>query len=856
MIKSLAVARAGTGTAGNTPLSPQTHGWQMCTTPPGAAAQPQALAKLNPAAWIEAPVPGTVAQALAMHGAFDPLKPTPLGQHDHWYRLRLSGTGRRLVRLHGLATIAELWFAETLLLRSTSMFVSHETVIDIGPDASTLYVCFRSLDHYLNTCPPPRRARWRTRLTDTPSLREVRTTFLGHMPGWFPSIEPIGPWRAIEIVDPHGPPCLWQHSLRSSVRGSDGLLEVQIKLTAPVGDGCDAWLSCGEHEAALTQLDPCTFSGHLTCPDVRLWWPHTHGKPTLYEVTAHIDGVTLSLGRTGFRTIVIEHGPDGRDFALSVNGTPIFARGACWSSAAPLSLHADAPTYQHYLHLAKTAGFNMIRVGGTMTYEADVFYTLCDELGLLVWQDFMFANFDYPSLDPVFVELVEREAIQFMTRTAGNPSLAVFCGGSEIAQQAAMVGLSEALRSVELTANTLADVAATYRPDAIYISDSPHGGVLPFHPREGVSHYYGVGAYLRPLDDARRAGVRFASECLAFANVPCDATLDAIGSPAAHEPRWKSAVPRDPGAPWDFDDVRDHYLHELYGVDAARLRGRDPARYLELSRAVVADLVGETFAEWRRIGSVCSGALVWQFQDVVPGAGWGIVDACLRPKSSWYAMKQSLQPQQILLTDEGLNGLDIHLLNDGQEALDAQVQIVAMRDGSIPLARARQEVRIDAHGGAVFNATELLGRFFDFTYAYRFGPREHDTVIASMYAANGVLLSQAFYFPERTQAGVFERGDIGLEAHVESSDGRWWVTLKTRSLARYVQISAPSLLPLDNWFHLAPGSTVRVELVIDNALPFPPFAPSDSITPHANTKPPVIEVRAVNSSKTLRITSK
>ena len=824
--------------------------------PAGLAAQPQALAALNPAAWIEAPVPGTVAQALAVHGAFDPLKPTPLGQRDYWYRLRLSGTGRRLIRLHGLATIAELWLDETLLLQSTSMFVSHETVIDIGPDACTLYLCFRSLEHYLSTCAPTRRARWRTRLTDTPSLREVRTTLLGHMPGWFPSIEPIGPWRAIEIVDPQGPSCLWQHSLRSSVHGSDGLLEVEIKLTAPVEDGCDAWLRCGQHEAPLRQLDLHTFSARLTLPNVTLWWPHTHGKPALYDVTAHIDQVTLSLGRTGFRTITVERGPDGRDFALSVNGTPIFARGACWSSAAPLSLHADTPAYQRYLHLAKTAGFNMIRVGGTMTYEADMFYAVCDELGLLVWQDFMFANFDYPSLDADFVELVEREAIQFMTRTSGNPSLAVFCGGSEIAQQAAMVGLSQALRSVELTANTLANVAATYRPDAIYISDSPHGGVLPFHPREGVSHYYGVGAYRRPLEDARRASVRFASECLAFANVPCDATLDAIGSPAVHEQRWKSAVPRDPGAQWDFDDVRDHYLHELYGIDAGRLRSQDPSRYLELSRAVVADLVGETFAEWRRIGSTCSGALVWQFQDVVPGAGWGIVDACLRPKSSWYAMKHSLQPQQILLTDEGLNGLDIHLLNDGQQALDAQVEIVAMRDGSIPLARARSEVRIDAHGGVVFNAAELLGRFFDFTYAYRFGPREHNTVIASMYAANGVLLSQAFYFPERTQAGVFERGDIGLEANVECSDGRCWVTIQTRSFARYVQISALGLLALDNWFHLAPASTVRVELIVEEARLFHPGAPFDAITPNATTRPTVIEVKAVNSSKTLRVRSK
>lgn len=852
MIEALALSRPDPDSASSHD-SRRSSGWQMCTTPANAAARPDALAALNSLAWIEAPVPGTVAQAFATTGEFDPLKTVPLAHRDYWYRLRLRGTGRRLIRLHGLATIAEVWFDGALLLRSTSMFVTHDAAVELGPNADELYVCFRSLDQHLSACAPVKRARWRTRLVDVPSLRQVRTTLLGHMPGWFPSIDPIGPWRAIEIVDPEGPPVLWRRSLCSSLLGRDGLLEVEIALARPVKSARAARLTCGEHETPLTQIGPCTFRARLEVPQARLWWPHTHGEPALYAVAVHLDGATLSLGQTGFRTVTVDRGSDGHGFALSVNGTPVFARGACWSSAAPLSLHADASTYLNYLGLAKIAGFNMIRVGGTMTYEADEFHTLCDRLGLLVWQDFMFANFDYPSLDEGFVALVELEAAQFLTRHAGSPSLAVLCGGSEIAQQAAMLGLSPDQRHVELTAATLANAVAKHRPDAIYIGDSPHGNVLPFSPREGVSHYYGVGAYLRPLDDARRADVRFASECLAFANVPCEATLETIGSPAPHEPNWKSAVPRDPGASWDFDDVRDHYLQELYGVDPARLRGREYERYLELSRAVVADVVSETFSEWRRVGSRCSGALVWQFQDVVPGTGWGIVDACLRPKSSWYAMKHTLQPQQILLTNEGLNGLDVHVLNDSPHALDARVELVALRDGSTPLLRADHYVLLDAHSAVVLNSADLLGRFFDFTYAYRFGPPEHDTVVASLYTADGTLLSETFYFPERTGPSVFERRDIGLAAHAEYRDGQCLVDIQTRSLARYVQISAPGMRPEDNWFHLAPGGTAQVRLVSEATSTANTFAPPGSDPAQANAGVPLIEVRALNSSKTVRV---
>jgi len=825
----------------------------MCVTPAGTIARPQDLTHLDRGEWINAPVPGTVAQALMLAGRFDPLKPTPLGQADYWYRLSLPAAGRRRLKLHGLASIAEVWFGGVKLLCSTNMFISHELTLNLASDRRDVYLCFRSLDSYVRAAPPAGRARWRTRLIDMPALRTVRTTLLGHMPGWFPSIEPIGPWRAIDVTDPDGPLRIESYSLRSTLQGRDGSIALTLGLSAPIDNACHARLICGGHEAPLEQHGPCTFSTHLTLSDVKLWWPHTHGEPALYEVAVHLGEIALHVAYTGFRSIALETGPDGQGFSLSVNDVPIFARGACWSSAAPLTLHADEPSYRDYLLQAKAAGFNMIRVSGILTYEADYFYTLCDTLGLMVWQDFMFANFDYPSADASFIESVEAEAAQFLTHHAAGPSLTVLCGGSEIAQQASMNGLAHAQRAVELTADTLAKLSALHRPDVIYVSDSPSGGPLPFYPRAGISHYYGVGAYLRPLDDARRADVRFASECLAFANLPCDATLDALGTAVAHEPAWRHGVPRDPGASWNFEDVRDHYLRELYGQDAARLRSHDPSRYLELSRAVVAELVTETLSEWRRIGSRCSGALVWQLQDVVPGAGWGMIDAYRRPKSPWYAMQHVLQPQQILLTDEGLNGLDIHLLNDSPQALDVQVEIVALRDGKVPLARAHREVRVAAHGGLRLNSADLLERFFDFSYAYRFGPRAHNAVIASMYSASGSLLSQAFYFPERTQSGVFERGEIGLEAHTECCDGQWWLTIQSRCLARYVQISAADFLPQDNWFHLAPGTSARVKLLRHDAIARHPFAAVDAGLRQAEKNS--IEVRAMNSNQTIRLRS-
>ncbi|KVF08660.1 beta-mannosidase [Burkholderia vietnamiensis] len=810
--------------------------WSMLATPAGAAPAPSDLPA--GAGWIAAPVPGTVAQALAVAGRLD--EAASLDERDHWYRVELRGHGARLLRFHGLATLAQAWLDDTPILHSDSMFVTHDVRVTLAGQ-HTLFVCFRALAPHLRTARAARRARWRTRLAEPATLRTVRTSLLGHMPGWFPHHVPTGPWRPVDVLDPAEGTVPAHCDLHARVDGDTGWLDAELTFAAPLPDAFAARLSCGEHHATLERAGADRLLATVAVPNVRLWWPHTHGEPVLYDIALHVGAERIVLGATGFRTIEQHAGDDGNGFGLRVNGTPVFARGACWSSAAPLALHADDATYARLLGLARDAGFNMIRVGGTMTYEADAFHAWCDRLGLMVWQDFMFANFDYALDDRAFADAVDAEADQFLARRRASPSLAVLCGGSEIAQQAAMSGLGPKQRAVELTAERLAARAAAWRPDVPYVSDSPDGGVLPFVPRERVSHYYGVGAYLRPLDDARRADVRFASECLAFANVPCDATLERIGRPHPHEPRWKAAVPRDPGASWDFDDVRDHYLRTLYDVAPERLRREDPARYFELSRAVIADVMRETFSEWRRSGSRCAGALVWQFQDVMPGAGWGLLDAAHLPKSGWYALRQVLQPVQIVVVDEGLNGLDVHVINERAAPLTASVELVALRDGRTPVARCGGQVRLAAHDAVRLGSAELLGRFFDWTYAYRFGPCEHDTVVASLRGDDGALLSQAFHFPSRTHPAVFARRDPGIEARVSRAGDAWHVDIDTRHVARHVQIDAPGFMPLDDWFHLAPGATARVALI-----------PQPIGTPRIDDAPPSVDIRAVNAARTVR----
>ena len=819
---------------------PLDTGWQCVSTPAGACASP---ADLPAQGWLAAQVPGTVASARRAAGLLDTANPPPLAFDDHWYRLTLTGTGKRRLRLHGLATLAEVWLDGIERLTSDSMFVAHDLDIELHGSA-TLALCFRSLTPALAA--KRTRARWRPRLVTPSTLRNVRTTLLGHMPGWCPSVQAVGPWRPIEMLSdvPHAFDTI---DLTSRLEDDDGVVSLTLHFLHPHDvDTCAASLNCGGVVSSLQWSDAYTLTGSVRVPHAERWWPHTHGEPTLYPLTLQLDdepAISQSLGSVGFRRIEVDRGADGTGFALRVNDTPVFCRGACWTSADLVTLSGTEAQLRHAFALARDAGMNMLRVGGTMVYESDTFYSLADEYGLLVWQDFALANFDYPN-DAVFSASIEREATQFLTRTRRFASLAVLCGGSEVDQQAAMFGLPASMRAQPLFTEQLPAIVACERSDVPYVSNSPSGGAWPFSTNEGITHYYGVGAYQRPLDDVRRSQVRFAAECLAFANVPDDATLhDALGTIHLHDPRWKAAVPRDPGAGWDFDDVRDHYLQTLYGVDPARLRYEDPERYLDLSRAVVAELMGDVFAEWRRAGSTCGGALVWQLQDLRPGAGWGLIDATGRPKSALHGLARTLQPIQVVMTDEGLNGLDIHLLNERAEPLRAQLELVCLRDGSVKVASASRAVELAPHSAQRISAAGCLGQFFDFTHAYRFGPRAHDVTIATLRdPASGRIVSEAVHLPER-RADV--RHDLGLTVGAERTADGWQLIIEAKRFARFVHIIDTHYRAAHDWFHLPPNRPCAVPL-----LPIEQFvarASNTAFKADATCEAPAGEVRAINA---------
>ncbi len=807
---------------------PIADGWELASTLPDQCATPADADALSD--WLTAEVPGTVASTLRTAGLWNLENPAPLHDRDHWYRVRFTGVGRRKLRFHGLATLAEVWLNDVLILSSDNMFVTHDVEADLS-DNNRLHIRFRALAPIL--AKPGKRARWRPAMISPTSLRNVRTTVLGHMPGWCPPVHAVGPWRAIDIIETRGSLNITAANVHAHLC-PDHVGELRVTLADPGADLMMATLECAGYSVPMIERGDGHLEAYLEIPDVQPWWPHTHGEPKLHEVRVRVGETTVNLGRVGFRQIEVDRGNDGRAFALKINGTRVFCRGACWAPADIVSLPDARAAYVPWLEMMKAANMNMVRIGGTMVYEGDAFYELCDELGLLVWQDFMFANFDYPVGDKSFENSVKKEALQFLDRTQTSPSLAVLCGGSEVAQQASMLGLAREAWTGPLFDEWLPIISARVRPDLPYVPNSPSGGELPFIANAGVTHYYGVGAYLRPLDDARRAEVRFASECLAFANVPEARTLDAaLPVPALHHPLWKQRVPRDNGASWDFEDIRDHYLGVLYAVEPALLRREEPERYLELSRAVTGEVMEAVFAEWRRKHSTTAGGLVWLFKDLWPGAGWGVVDSLGEPKAAWYALRRAFRQLQVALIDEGVNGLAAHVINDTGVERKLRLSLTCWR-GNARIVAGERTLHVAAHDAAEISATDIFGAFFDTTYAYRFGPPAHEVTHAALRSADsGELLAEAFHFP---QGRIIAPQPLDLQATVEKSGSDWFLNLRTSRLVLSLHIDDDQFRAEDNGFHLAPNGERRVELL-----------------PRALTSTaPNGEIRALNGSQTVR----
>ncbi|ORY21893.1 glycoside hydrolase [Naematelia encephala] len=391
--------------------------------------------------------------------------------------------------------------------------------------------------------------------------------------------------------------------------------------------------------------------------DVELWWPVGHGAQPLYTVKVELFGqdgsvVDTLTRRVGFRrTILVEdpvEGEEGTSFCFEINNKRIFCGGINWIPIDNLLPTGTPERYRKWLELMVRGNQNMVRIWGGGVYEPDVFYDLCDELGLLVWQDFMFACGVYPVF-PEFMASVKAEAEYNVARLGHHPSLAIFCGNNEDYQMVLQWDIKQSgdpLPARKIYEHLLPEVVERLTdPQVPYWRGSPYGGKGwdTADPTVGDVHQWEVwGGKEKPYQDYDIMGGRFVSE-FGLPSLPSLKTINFWLDGDDTQAHPQSKLMQQHNKAGSHERRLAICMNENFRITA------DLESYAYLTRLMQSEGVGQAYVDWRRGfkgpgKELCSGALVWQLNDCWPVSSWAIIDYFFRPKAAYYSIKRAMAP--------------------------------------------------------------------------------------------------------------------------------------------------------------------------------------------------------------------
>lgn len=673
--------------------------WKLQEFDPGVGVQVRAFAPdYDDANWLPAAVPGDVHTSLVAAGRLEPPfyhmnveKCQWVERREWWYRTTfigpdLNGTDRQLLIFNGLDTFATIYLNGEELGSHANMFVA--ATFDVTGklrtgQPNTLAVRFDPVLDRVGGREVP--GQWGVFGPERVWVRKAQCHFSWD---WAPRLVTVGLWQGV---------CLegFQTARLKDVFFRTEELTPQrarVRITVEVDtwgavDHLSVQVGLSRGDQRLAAEVPVTDGLAEVVLDVEnpvLWWTHDLGEPALYELVARLraDNITLDECReqVGIRTIWVDQSPDPDEpgckfFTFVLNGVPIFARGADWIPADSFLSQMTEARYRELLELAVEAHMNMLRVWGGGIYEKPEFYRLCDELGILIWQDFMFACARYPDYDPDFYAEVAREAELVVRRLRNHPCLALWCGNNENDWIEDMVYWDQPDHDFpgrKIYHELLPRLVGELDPTRLYWPSSPYGGNDHNDEREGDRHNWQTwhGAiYPRrfgepPRRDPSPAGVsfrhyaedpaRFISEFGMHA-APILETLRRNVPPEELYLGSEGMLYRNKDFP---KDKGNNLMLAHTGLP------RDLNQYIDFSMIAQAEGLKFGIEHYRRRKPHCSGTLFWQLNDTWPGLSWSVLDYYAFPKAGYFYARRAYAPVMASFKREDDGGYSLWVVND------------------------------------------------------------------------------------------------------------------------------------------------------------------------------------------------
>ncbi|WP_329373105.1 glycoside hydrolase family 2 protein [Streptomyces sp. NBC_00669] len=732
-----------------------------------------------------------------------------VGRADWTYETalpRLDGPGHERTDLvfDGLDTVAEVRLGGRVLGTTRNMHRGYRFDVTGRPDATggtPLAVAFTSA--YTEA------ERVRALVGDRPNAYPEPFQYLRKMAcsfgwDWGPTLVTAGIWKQVR-VERWSTARLARVIPLATIDAGTGRVEARIDLErTPSGTArpLTVRLRVGD---TVTETTAAPGTDHLTVacdvPDARLWWPRGYGEQPLYDCEVTVldgaDPLDAWQRRIGFRTVELDTAPDahGSAFTLVVNGTALFARGVNWIPDDVFPSRIDARRYRTRLEQAVDAGVDLVRVWGGGIYESDDFYDACDELGLLVWQDFLFACAAYPEEQPLRAE-VEAEARENVARLAPHPSLVLWNGNNEN-----LWGFRDWEWEPELATDSwgegyylgvLPRIVAETDPTRPYWPGSPWSGSWQHHPNDpdhGTAHSWDVWNRT-DYTEYRDSVPRFVAE-FGWQAPPAYATV-------------RRAIGDEPLAP----DSPGMLHHQKAGDGNGKLE-RGLARHFPvpadfdtwhyLTQVNQARAVATGVEHWRSHWPRCAGTIVWQLNDCWPVTSWAAIDGDGRPKPLHHELKR-LYADRLLTFQERDGALVLAVVNQAGQGWSGAVLLRRVSvDGEV-LAEARVPFTAAARTVADLPVPEQLRPAAGSTTQLLTADADADADADAGSGADGL---RAYWFPARDKDFAYPRPRWDLELAVrgdgaggpEGAAPAVEITVTARTLLRDLLLQADRLGP-------------------------------------------------------------
>ena len=711
----------------------------------------------------------------------------------------------------GLDTYTKIYLNDSLLAETNNMFLQYEATVNqkVLNEKNFLKIIFESTRN-------KEKRKYEELPYKFPEGSRALSRKAAYQYGWdwAPKYVSSGIWQAVEML-------VWNKAkiekLNYEIKTLDSTfaslnIEVTIEsLENFVGElkiSCQNKSKISNSESIEIKKGIYTYKIPIEIKGPELWWTHNLGDPFLYDFQIEllkdhsiIENQNLKIG---LRTIELiqENDKYGESFFFKLNGVPVFMKGANYVPQSSFPGVVSDNNYKQLISDAKKANMNMLRVWGGGIYEKDIFYDLCDQEGILIWQDFMFANNMYPA-DSLFIENIKKEAKYQVKRLKKHPSLAIWCGNNEIDEAWHNWGWSDAYSkkdSAEIWANyknifhkILPGIVKENSPEISYTSSSPlFGRGNPRSSYEGDNHYWYVWHDAYDFDWYNKVTGRFMSE-FGFQSYPSLETIESFDSSEFHTSDSEIMQAHQKHHKGNF--LINHYMKDYYPVP------ENFDDFVYVSQILQAEGIRTGILAQRRAKPFCMGSLYWQLNDCWPAISWSSIDYSGNWKALHYFAREDFK-NVIINPYINKDTLEVYIVSDSLRSLSADLsfQVInfsgnIIKEESVPVFI--QENKSTIHFKKAIQEIINIGSIKD------------HFILLELKLNNTILDSRLVYFtkPKNMQ---LHKAEIIINA--ESIPEGYLLTCSSNQLVKNLYLELPFKGKWsDNFFDLIPGIEKKVK---------------------------------------------